>query len=281
MKLRLKYWTRTIFEYVPCLLLSIAIFTTISFQLTVVIPSFHDFGSLPHLFSLLIGAFLVFNINGNMLAIMMVDTSIRHKIIKCPQTDDDKWWRLCVVCECIAPPRSWHCNICKTCILKKDHHCILIGCCIGHRNHRYFLIFLFYFLLGTIYTTVYNSLYLWVLKNDEFFNKITIIKMICPILMLTIDSSSKNLCIFIYELNVIGLVYSLVLLIYHGNIILKGAVIQEMKEKLYYDLGWKENLKMVLGVRWFLVWLSPLIQSKLPHNGINWEIIRTRTNKNK
>ncbi|KAK9306708.1 hypothetical protein QLX08_002627 [Tetragonisca angustula] len=34
---------------------------------------------------------------------------------------------------------------------------------------------------------------------------------------------------------------------------------------------WKQNLKEVLGDRWYLTWILPYIKSQLPHNGIIWD----------
>lgn len=195
-------------------------------------------------------------------------------------TDDLEGWRFCSTCECFAPPRSWHCVTCKTCILKRDHHCMFTGCCIGHRNHRYFMMLLIYLVIGTTYTTAYNSVYIWWFRYNDFVNFTTILKLICPMLMFTLDTSAINLFLLIYMLNIIGFLQSVVLLVYHWKIISHGAVVYERKAPRY-NLGWKRNLEMVFGKRWYLVWLSPFISSELPSDGIHWEQVLKESEKMK
>ncbi|XP_055921897.1 probable palmitoyltransferase ZDHHC24 [Eupeodes corollae] len=281
MRLRKNFLPRTFADIGCFLLIATFIPITFVFELAVVLPEFHEFGGLFYWITLVAGVFLIMNIKGNMLACMLVDTSIKNEML-IPPTDDDlrKMWRMCSVCETMAPPRSWHCSTCKTCILKRDHHCFFTGCCVGHRNHRYFLMFLIFLMIGSLYTTVYNSVYLWWLHAETYANFFTLFKMVFPMLMFTVDSSWTNFYLLIYELNVIAFAYSLVLIVYHGQIVLRGGVIHE-KGACKYDLGWKKNLEMVLGTRMKMVWMSPFVESPLPHDGINWEGFLKTTQKNR
>ncbi|XP_055837039.1 probable palmitoyltransferase ZDHHC24 [Episyrphus balteatus] len=281
MRLRKNFLPRTLADIWCFLLIATFIPITFVFELTIVLPEFHDFGGLFYWITLIAGVFLIMNIKGNMLACMLVDTSIKNEIL-IPPTDPDerKLWRMCSVCETMAPPRSWHCNTCKTCILKRDHHCFFTGCCVGHRNHRYFLMFLIFLIIGSLYTTIYNSIYLWYLHTETYANYFTLFKMVFPMLMFTVDSSWTNFYLLIYELNVIAFAYSLVLFVYHGQIILRGGVIHE-RSACKYDLGWKKNLEMVLGTKMHKVWLSPFVESPLPHDGINWQGFLKQTPKNR
>jgi len=63
------------------------------------------------------------------------------------------WSRYCKVCCKAKPPRAHHCHMCGVCILKMDHHCPWINSCVGHHNQRYFLLFLFYLWVGTLYVS--------------------------------------------------------------------------------------------------------------------------------
>uniref|UniRef100_A0A1B0BWP8 Uncharacterized protein n=1 Tax=Glossina palpalis gambiensis TaxID=67801 RepID=A0A1B0BWP8_9MUSC len=51
-----------------------------------------------------------------------------------------------------------------------------------------------------------------------------------------------------------------------GGSILKGAMSYHERQTAKYDRGWRKNLIMVMGNRWHLVWLSPLLDSKLPYD---------------
>lgn len=263
------------------LFLTFVIPITFWFEIFIVLPEFHAIGSKFYIFTFIAGVYLLLNVKANMLAVMLCDTSIKGKILNPPEDESKKeLWRLCTVCETLAPPRSWHCNTCKTCILKRDHHCIFTGCCIGHSNHRYFLMLLLFLFIGTAYASVYNTIFIWWVHADTYANWVTAVKMIFPLMMFVIEVTSGNSYLLLYELNLIGMGISLLLLIYHGNIVLDGAVAHERKNPLY-NLGWKQNLKMVLGERWYLVWISPFIESKLPHDGIHWEDIKLDSTKNR
>ena len=191
-----------------------------------------------------------------------------------------KQWRLCAICELLAPPRSWHCDICKTCVLKRDHHCIFTANCIGHRNQRYFLVFLIYSVIGCGYSFIYNNLYIWWLHRDVYCSLSTAFKLVFPFFGFFTELSWRNLYLFIYEINVVLFIYTVVLLCFHLPIVLKGATTYE-RNFSYYDLGWKKNLEMILGERWHLVWLSPFLSSPLPHDGIHWETVLKQVTKSR
>lgn len=57
---------------------------------------------------------------------------------------------LCVFCQIIKGERSFHCTICNKCSDNYDHHCPFIDNCLGTRNHKYFLIFVFSYLIYSL-----------------------------------------------------------------------------------------------------------------------------------
>lgn len=63
-------------------------------------------------------------------------------------------YRYCRTCKAPKPMRTHHCGLCGCCVLKADHHCVWINQCVGHYNQRYFILFLFYMLLGTSFFTL-------------------------------------------------------------------------------------------------------------------------------
>jgi hypothetical protein len=49
------------------------------------------------------------------------------------------------------PPRTHHCRICKQCIRKMDHHCPWINNCVGEKNQKFFIQFLLYVGVLSVY----------------------------------------------------------------------------------------------------------------------------------
>lgn len=54
---------------------------------------------------------------------------------------------LCVYDEVLKSETSFHCVICNNCVELFDHHCPFINNCLGSRNHKFFLLFIFGYLL--------------------------------------------------------------------------------------------------------------------------------------
>ena len=85
MKIRKNILPRTLTDAGCCLLITLGIPVTFVFEITVLLPEFHDYGSLFYNFTIIAGVFLVFNIKTNMLTCMFTDTSIRRKCIIVPK----------------------------------------------------------------------------------------------------------------------------------------------------------------------------------------------------
>ncbi|XP_076323475.1 DNZDHHC/NEW1 zinc finger protein 11 isoform X2 [Tachypleus tridentatus] len=67
-------------------------------------------------------------------------------------------WTVCSRCETYRPPRAHHCRICQRCIRRMDHHCPWINNCVGEFNQKYFIQFLLYVGLASIYTVAMVAL---------------------------------------------------------------------------------------------------------------------------
>ena len=62
--------------------------------------------------------------------------------------------RFCQECGIVPPARAMHCPFCDACVLKMDHHCPWILGCVGYHNHPYFVLYLLYCVLGTVYLSI-------------------------------------------------------------------------------------------------------------------------------
>ncbi|KAH8269645.1 hypothetical protein KR018_011376, partial [Drosophila ironensis] len=271
MRIRSNPLPRRLVDVACFLLIGIFLPVVFMFEIVVVLPNFHDPGSFFHSLHFAMAMFLVFNIKSNMIACMMIDTSVDGESVEPPA--DHLNWRECEVCQRLAPPRSWHCKACGVCILKRDHHCIYTGCCIGHRNHRFFMGFIFYLFVGSVYALAYNSIYLWYFNGHIYRNWMTLFKIVNPILLLLTGHFWDNMYLLFYGLNILALCYGSLLMLYHAPIVLRGGVSADRSEesKRRYDRGVYENLRSVFGNRMHIAWLSPLIRSDLPDDGYHWK----------
>ncbi|XP_054738458.1 probable palmitoyltransferase ZDHHC24 isoform X2 [Anastrepha obliqua] len=222
-----------------CFLLITVFFPIVAvFDVVVVVPAIHTPGEFMHSLIFTIAMFLIFNIQGNMLAAMMVDTSI---------------------------------DVCRKCILKCDHHCVFTGCCIGHYNVRYFALFLVYMFFGSLLSFLYLSFYLFWIHANTFRHILSLYKMLCPVLMLVSGSRLDNFSLVFYNLNIIALVISSILMVYHGIPLIKGGTSYERRCNYPYRKDLRSNLCAIFGKRMYLVWISPFISSELLDDGVNWE----------
>ena len=67
--------------------------------------------------------------------------------------------RYCDKCQAIKPDRSHHCSVCGSCILKMDHHCPWVNNCVAFNNYKFFMLFLGYALVYTVYLALCNLEY--------------------------------------------------------------------------------------------------------------------------
>lgn len=243
------------------------------FELYVVLPYFHDW-SVWMIFMWTFGTFVAYNIIANLLALILCETSVKGKVLPVEMQPDFKF---CSSCECIVPPRSWHCDICNTCILKRDHHCLFSGCCVGLYNYRYFFMFILYLFIALTISTAYNFLYVY---NTIDFKDISWINLIFPLAMLAFEYTPQQSVLLIFLLLFVATFFVAILLYLHFCLIRDGQVTHERSTNVcIYNLGPLENIKGCLGVKWYKIWISPFIISELTQDGIYWKTIETNKSK--
>ncbi|XP_019865002.1 probable palmitoyltransferase ZDHHC24 [Aethina tumida] len=267
MILRKNLLPRRVSDALTTLFVIVMIPTVYYFEIFIVLPRFYMMWSFWHIFHCTLGTYILWNIVTNFVALQLCDTSIRGRLMP---SNPGKSWRFCSVCESFAPPRSWHCQVCDVCILKRDHHCIFISYCIGHDNLRYFIMFVLYMFIATVYASYYNLMFIWEVVPFDYSWK-TLFKIIFPFAVLFIDFTHNQAYVVVSLIIIIGAIFCGVLLFYHTSNMLKAQVTKERNKSLNeYDRGVWNNIKDVLGDKWYLVWLSPFIKSSLDQDGINW-----------
>lgn len=174
----------------------------------------------------------------------------------------------CNICQCTIPPRCWHCDICNICILTRDHHCTFSATCVGHYNRRYFLWFLLYLSVASFYEIILISCYTYYEVTIKFSDFMVLVPM--QLFITGFHLTIGQIFIVLLILNIVAVTISILLLIYHLCNVCQGLVGNE-KQDSNYNFGSMQNLKTVFGEKWYITWISPLIESKLPYDGFNWQ----------
>jgi len=177
----------------------------------------------------------------------------------------------CILCDSIKPPRTHHCSLMGKCVLNFDHYCPWTANTIGLENYGYFLLFMFYLLLGCVYVlwtnVIYMQHYFTILSLSEEFDVADISLMHSPF-----DKDDENGKRWMNALYILAITLSaslsvLLMLIAHGYLIITNQTTVEYftnkgvgddykrgeKEKTLFknpfDKGWRENVKRVFGAQ--------------------------------
>lgn len=182
-------------------------------------------------------------------------------------------WFYCWSCEANAPPRSFHCHRCNICVLARDHHCVISSNCLGYKTRRYFLLMNFYFWIALLYANVLNIDFAWEVYHNFSFN--TFIVMFLPGIawLFGLAENETFFMMLVTTLTLLFFIYASSVFYFHVRNSVQGRTTYEYKYKKghEYNLGLKKNLENALGMNWKIGWLSPLIPSPLPGDGINFE----------
>lgn len=214
----------------------------------------------------LIGTYLLLNTIVNLTRAAQTDASINSIPVQIKQLPE---WRYCSFCEQYAPPRSFHCYTCRRCILKRHNHCLFMGKCVGHNNHRFYILFIWYVWLGSVFST-YLNWHHFVLTYQNFSLKVLMINMM-PMFAWVFGFISA-LELYSVFTNTMCLVLSMLVFVYfliNFRMTLRNQTWHESAKNIQvYDLGgWKNNLREAMGVNWLVCVFNPFAQLKLTSDG--------------
>ena len=179
-------------------------------------------------------------------------------------------WTFCPYCQYYTPPRAYHCPVCQKCILRRDHHCYFTGKCVGLYNHRYFISFLAVVSIAGCYAAVLNYWLLsqmmgkfsWTVIPSLAFPIFTWLFNITPVnpVVMCLASCSVFVCF----------TAGLMLAIQLGQIYSSQTFWELKKRTRPYNHGALYNIRDVLGVTWWLAWITPFVASPLPNDGSHY-----------
>ncbi|XP_072345445.1 probable palmitoyltransferase ZDHHC24 [Scyliorhinus torazame] len=218
-------------------------------------------------------AYILGNIIGNLCLFIRRNPSIRGVFLSGQALGQG--WGYCYACESHVPQRCSHCDDCKVCVLRRDHHCVFFGQCVGHANYRYFLCCITHLWLGLLYAIVLNTeIFMEFLQEGISLHSLFLL--IMPWAMLITGQVSLNAFwfAFVADTCVVGFLFVSAFLLFHLQLLWRGQTTREWSAGRHglYDLGWRRNVIELLGQRWYLAWLCPLIPSSLPGDGVTFEI---------
>ncbi|KAK2139836.1 hypothetical protein LSH36_1591g00012 [Paralvinella palmiformis] len=265
-----RFWPKKLSDWGAFIFVQSGIHLVGFYELLVILPYIDSDRSNTFWFHVCFGLCLYFNTISSFILVMRTDTTTSRDGVIMPSTLKPGW-RFCSSCEANSPPRAYHCWCCDICILRRDHHCVFTGNCVGFANHRYFILLIFYIMVGALYCNYLNMDY--TLEVLGGFGLKTVFTMFMPLFswMLGLTQTFNFLVAFVSALCLFGFLLAAGLLFYHLINIYHGQTTYERGQNIReWDCGWKQNVRQVLGERWYLIWISPWIKSPQGGDGINF-----------
>uniref|UniRef100_A0A914E4I3 Palmitoyltransferase n=1 Tax=Acrobeloides nanus TaxID=290746 RepID=A0A914E4I3_9BILA len=182
----------------------------------------------------------------------------------------DRQLRYCYSCKLIKPDRCYHCRSCGFCVLRYDHHCPMLNTCISHGNYKFFLLYIGYAFLSTLWSVLTLLEGISVYFVDGFHDSQNWTAHLSRFLLILI-------CVLV---QIVVLYYPLAALFFDHilySVIKDNETTREYKrrpiihpdskgEASYNNGAWK-NLHDIFGSR---LWAFPL--NTITTDGLHWEI---------
>uniref|UniRef100_H2Y8J1 Palmitoyltransferase n=1 Tax=Ciona savignyi TaxID=51511 RepID=H2Y8J1_CIOSA len=240
------------------------------FELLVILPRiYEDSSSVGKNLHIVAGTWILFNAIASLWKFVLVDPGTGSLILPSMLKPG---WRFCWKCEANYPPRSFHCFQCEQCVLVRDHHCIIGSNCVGYRTRRYFHLMAFYMWFALLYANLLNMDFVWELFHS--FGSKTLLTMFMPLLawIFGVAEGETLAMAFFSSFCILAFLYGTAVILFHIRNTLKGRTTHEEAKGLgaKYNLGLTENMKSTFGNNWKFAWLSPLIPSPMPGDGLTF-----------
>jgi palmitoyltransferase len=239
-------------------------------ELFVILPYIDHDAPVMYWVHVVFGVYIYLNIYFCLYQLCIIDTTVQRPGLNLPTVLRQNWF-YCTPCNVNAPPRSYHCYLCDTCVLRRDHHCMFSGKCVGHFNQRYFITLAVYLTFGSLYCNYLNMDYAIELLGGLSFR--AVFTMTLPLLswLIGVAGAETFAVSFVSSMCLLAFIMFTMLLVYHVRNILRAQTCHESTTGIRdYDCGWRSNLESVLGERWYIALISPIIASPLCENGLEF-----------
>ncbi|XP_014673429.1 PREDICTED: probable palmitoyltransferase ZDHHC24 isoform X1 [Priapulus caudatus] len=258
------------YDQVSFIFMLIGIPFGIGFEVIVVLPVYHSSMTSPIVgLHVALTLFITANVAANMYWVITTDASGRSlglpSVLK-------SGWKYCHECQLNSPPRSYHCAHCGECVLRRDHHCVFTGCCVGFRNHRYYLVAVMYLWIGAIYGVTYSWSYIW--QEVGGATVANVLSLVAPhiavvvghldLYTFTLMSLQAMACVLVF--------LTTYLFFYQVALVRSGQTAYERRHgvTMYEGTSAADNVRQLLGERWYLTWVWPSVRSRLPGDGMQF-----------
>jgi len=192
---------------------------------------------------------------------------------------ENEEWPYCERCLSHRPPRTHHCPVCDACVLKRDHHCWFGGCCVGHANHRYYICAISYMFIAAVYSNLYHLSFLH--DRLEHLGRFGIplcitIPHFCAMFGY-LSFYQFLVCVLSFMGFFLVAMFSWLIFIQVTQIGNGQTRYERKRGDFMYSNSAVENIRAVLGERWYIAWLCPWISSPLPANGAVFRVSELKT----
>jgi palmitoyltransferase len=144
----------------------------------------------------------------------------------------------CEVCGLPKPPRAHHCRICGYCHLRMDHHCPMIGRCVAVRNYQAFVVLLHWTSVASFAGLLIGFSAYRTAQSSRMRPRLLAL----TALMMVATGVSG------------GLLVDSLLRLRRNCTTLEAIARDRQFETARYDLGARENMRQLLGDRWYRCW---------------------------
>uniref|UniRef100_A0A7S0E0U6 Palmitoyltransferase n=1 Tax=Hanusia phi TaxID=3032 RepID=A0A7S0E0U6_9CRYP len=208
----------------------------------VVVPQLLQLGLLPAILITGFHHFLHCSLLLSLYKAVVTDPGYITTPAACRSSERDTFQQdFCTKCSSQRPQRAHHCSTCHRCVRKMDHHCLFVNNCVGQGNYKYFLLLLFYTIVGGAYNAFCD--YMCIMWTDG-----------------SLDEFSRNMALAnAVAICMISLILLPLFMIHMYLISRDTTTLEALKgETGKYSTGHTlRNFKKVLGnVCW--LWFSPL-----------------------